>query len=938
MKNCLSFFGAGRRAFSSATGFFEFFSGIFGTKNSAFSLVEMLMALLVASLLLAALAPVITKKMNENVIVSGTGNAVMLQGGCVFMEGSYENVCKLPQNTLAIGAIIASGGGGGGGAAKASFGAVKYTDTLNGITTGAVTSNTVTLDKNASNVTVQLTGGGGGGGLGLSNNGGYPKNQADCGNWGVYIGPEYEGAGDTTLPSFAGSHPAPSTGYHSICVSRRNPEIDGANNSPKLNVSGVQHADVGLNCSGSNCCWIGKTTTSSDCDTFKNGMTYSACNRSVCQYDAAATICLAWKPQSTTDAGRLPTHKEMLGWERGMNDSNNMPGVLNKPGSYNSGAGLEFCSREPAASMHCFYNTICLYTGSASPCNPDSTWTDTSAPERGEDYYYVGYMGGSSFSANVSFIKTGSLAVRCVIDRISPFSPVIGGGGASSIYTEMKIPEDTIRKALSEGVVKITYTAGGGGKGAYIQTNSADSNYIQLTDTSRTVSAQKGERSSASMTVNGITKWEFSVPGGNPGGNAAVNTIGTGGSQINISSSEFENACYYKNVYSKNANYKAGGYFACNSINDNGSAPNINAGNKGTDGGSGGNGYFAGSSKTGGGVGSTPSYGGAGGGGGTCSEGPTRDYVTCSKAGDGGGGMARITYKLSRPGAGGGGGAAGAVVHIPNITTAIRPDTVFNISVGAGGNGGAAGGLDEGSNGSNGGTSSIEWKDGNTTRYIKVAGGKGGKGGMQGKPDEGINGVDSKPGEGGAAGGEITMSSGIAGRNDYIVYPDDLSKTAGKTVIPNTDYIVNRYAAPGGNGGINSKISPLDKKPCGGWSNTKIDFYGAKDVVDDEETLGCKLRNTDDTSNIYAGTFTPYSVAVTSSDPYRPDGGFKGIYANIMSKTNSEKYAGSTIGGSTGGGGGGWKWHENEDEQASAGANGMAGYVIIYWNLQEEGE
>ena len=33
----------------------------------AFSLVEMLMALLVASLLLAALAPVMTKRMNENI-------------------------------------------------------------------------------------------------------------------------------------------------------------------------------------------------------------------------------------------------------------------------------------------------------------------------------------------------------------------------------------------------------------------------------------------------------------------------------------------------------------------------------------------------------------------------------------------------------------------------------------------------------------------------------------------------------------------------------------------------------------------------------------------------------------------------------------------------------------------------------------------------------
>jgi len=40
----------------------------------AFSLVEMLMALLVASLLLAALAPVMTRKINENIHVDGNMN------------------------------------------------------------------------------------------------------------------------------------------------------------------------------------------------------------------------------------------------------------------------------------------------------------------------------------------------------------------------------------------------------------------------------------------------------------------------------------------------------------------------------------------------------------------------------------------------------------------------------------------------------------------------------------------------------------------------------------------------------------------------------------------------------------------------------------------------------------------------------------------------
>ena len=89
-----------------------------GTRTSgkdAFSLVEMLMALLVASLLLAALAPVMTKKMNENIIVSGTGNAILPTGGCIVTEGLQEDFCEVPQNTFSINAIVASGGGGGWG-------------------------------------------------------------------------------------------------------------------------------------------------------------------------------------------------------------------------------------------------------------------------------------------------------------------------------------------------------------------------------------------------------------------------------------------------------------------------------------------------------------------------------------------------------------------------------------------------------------------------------------------------------------------------------------------------------------------------------------------------------------------------------------------------------------------------------------------------------
>ena len=100
--------------------------------NPAFSLVEMLMALLVASLLLAALAPVMTKKFSENVNVSGgIGNAELKQktqeiefnsddcsdiktdsDGSIYCEGTFEVPHKFKGGNIKV-TVISAGGGGG---------------------------------------------------------------------------------------------------------------------------------------------------------------------------------------------------------------------------------------------------------------------------------------------------------------------------------------------------------------------------------------------------------------------------------------------------------------------------------------------------------------------------------------------------------------------------------------------------------------------------------------------------------------------------------------------------------------------------------------------------------------------------------------------------------------------------------------------------------
>ncbi len=142
-------------------------------KIAAFSLTEMLMALLVASLLLAALAPVMTKKFTENVNI--TGNMVAAGGtkhtyeieygseecseiktdtdGSEYCEGEYT----VPGGYTGYMNVTVIGAGGGGGAAPAA-GFVEFTN--------AGTTNTFTVPAMTGTIETTLISGGAGGGAG----------------------------------------------------------------------------------------------------------------------------------------------------------------------------------------------------------------------------------------------------------------------------------------------------------------------------------------------------------------------------------------------------------------------------------------------------------------------------------------------------------------------------------------------------------------------------------------------------------------------------------------------------------------------------------------------------------------------------------------------------------------------------------------------------
>ncbi len=122
----------------------------------AFSLVEMLMALLVASLLLAALAPVMTKRMDEAKInISGVGAAQYDKDSIISIYTGAEGedkVFNVPNDVNMIKATLIGGGGAGG---NSFYGKQEIT-----------TSKAWTVPAGVTKLRIFMLGGGGGGASG----------------------------------------------------------------------------------------------------------------------------------------------------------------------------------------------------------------------------------------------------------------------------------------------------------------------------------------------------------------------------------------------------------------------------------------------------------------------------------------------------------------------------------------------------------------------------------------------------------------------------------------------------------------------------------------------------------------------------------------------------------------------------------------------------
>ena len=148
---------------------------------AAFTLAELLTAVLVISIIMVALAPVITKRMQQTVDVQMTKK----KGEEVFSNpGDYVFEIPIGINTL----YIQAAGGSGGGSGVSWF---EHTDNYN---KENITSSTYnwTVPKGVSEIELTITGSGGGGGAG------YIKDAAD-----VYMSPS---TSTTNAPVVNGYH------------------------------------------------------------------------------------------------------------------------------------------------------------------------------------------------------------------------------------------------------------------------------------------------------------------------------------------------------------------------------------------------------------------------------------------------------------------------------------------------------------------------------------------------------------------------------------------------------------------------------------------------------------------------------------------------------------------------------------------------------------
>ena len=200
------------------------------------------------------------------------------------------------------------------------------------------------------------------------------------------------------------------------CVTRANVG-DSYVGGPDLNKikteAGITVVNSGSTCGSETnysgkCCWLGNNvgTTASDCGASGNGdSTYSGCKRTVCTWAAAKAACENWAPNGSGTKGkwRLPTRNELSVW------ANNISTIQKKQGKN----GLELCDYYSGyGSVRCNYNSYACSGAESNYCHPTYVW---SSDEYGTSPAYGHYLSQGSFDGWSSYSKSSAFSARCVL-------------------------------------------------------------------------------------------------------------------------------------------------------------------------------------------------------------------------------------------------------------------------------------------------------------------------------------------------------------------------------------------------------------------------------------------------------------------------------------------------------------------------------------------
>ena len=659
-------------------------------KKPAFTLAELLVTTLIVAIILVLFAPVITRRVSENVKVSQIKNSTKLfiydenNPDCKKVSGKNSLDCSfsVPSGVQSLNAVIVSGGGGGAGATYPTF---EYSK---GASTKDISSRTkeVTIVNGMKNVMVKnLFGAGGGGGGGAwAKTSGAPQSQADCDPYQAKF-----------LTAAQNGKP--------VCVTKFNiGDIPGAANGGIA--ASVTVVNTGQGCSAGACCWKGHTADGCD----SSGTAYSGCNRTVCTWDAGNYSCNALA-YSGTKAGdwRLPTRDELSKWSSSFSEISKNQGDngINLCNTY-SGYGSPWCYH---------YNYAC--SGSSNGrCYPYYVWSST---PNGTSYYFRDLNAGV-FKENYRTPRY-AFTNRCVLDGgTTKFASLSGGGGGSASYIKSyQIPDSVISSAIG-GKIILTASAGAAGGASATSAGASAKN-----------GSNGGESSIEVKDKTGKTIWGLKAYGGYGGKGATGSSGGAGGAQ--------RNACkIYQNGSWQDFSCTGAG-IAGNSGNKVSSANSTNV----AIGGAGGGSLYNSATASGGGNGADAnnrngyagSINGAGGGGATVGFNSSNSALK-GTGGKGADGVAEISYDLMLKAAGGGGGGGGAFALIKDIP--VAPAKTYTVRVGKGGTGGAIA-----QKGEDAGESSINFDNMIYTLY-------GGKGGSVGTSQTAS--TDVKQGIGGARG------------------------------------------------------------------------------------------------------------------------------------------------------------------------------------------